>query len=310
MPTVLLLNSLSALPCFKSVTNSSAIKGGLSNPCFKVAADNHFYFAKSTSEQRLDNEIKLAKITELEGLSPTIFYYDKQWFISAYIDGDNLAIAKIPLKDKIEISITLMNQFHLLTTSNPEKINTKTIKILNTIENLNGLFCHDYQAKLISQLNKLGDEIEALLASEINNNTNKLVCCHSDINFSNVLRDKKQRAWLIDFEYACFAPAEFDVAMFIAVNNIPNSKVNLVIELYEQQAMLCINPMLLKLYLLYCYLINGLWYHNRSLDKVATLKHKTKESMTKLAAEQWHAFDCLNQQLALSIDATPLLQFI
>mgnify|MGYP005810426893 CR=1 FL=1 len=306
----LLLKSLSALPCFNNITQISAMTGGLSNPCFKVAADNNFYFAKFTNEQQLANELTLAKIAEFDGITPKLYYHDEQWLISHFIDGNNLAVEQIPLKTKIKISIELMIRFHQLTGSNPEKINTETIETLNTRENFNGLICPDYDVNLIRTLNNIGSVIETLITSEIKTSSNNLVCCHCDINFSNVLRDNKQRAWLIDFEYACFAPVEFDLAMFIAVNNIPESEMCFIIDYYKQRTNSAVETGLLRHYLLYCYLINGLWYYNMSFDKTAVLQHRTQSNMLKLAAEQWQAFDRLSSQLEIPEAAPPLQEFI
>ncbi len=117
MQIILLLKSLSALPCFNNVSCVTAITGGLSNPCFKVKADDAIYFAKFTREQALGNELKIASIAELNGITPSVYYHDNQWLISTYIEGENLAVQTIPLKNKIMTSIELMNQFHQLFSS-------------------------------------------------------------------------------------------------------------------------------------------------------------------------------------------------
>lgn len=305
-----MLKSLSALPCFNQVTSVSVITGGLSNPCFKVAADGACYFAKFTNEQRLSNELKLAKTAEIRGITPSVYYHDEQWFISHYIEGENLAIKQLPLIKKITTSIALMIQFHQLSTSNPEYINAETINPLSITDTVNGLLRPDHKAALITALNTIAHELDAFVAPEMHKTSNKMVCCHSDINFSNVLSDNEQRAWLIDFEFACFAPIEFDLAMLLAVNNIPDPLINFSIDAYEQQTKITVDTKLLGQLLLFCYLINGLWYYNMSLDDAVSVKHRPQDNIAKLASTQWQAFDRLHHQLAPSKNTVSLQQFI
>ncbi len=310
-----MLKSLSALPCFNQVTRVSVITDGLSNPCFKVVADDRCYFAKFTNEKRLSNELKLAKTAAVSGITPSVYYHDDQWFISHYIEGENLAVKQMPLIEKITTSIALMIQFHRLSTSNPENINTESIDTetmspLSITDTINGLLRSDHKASLITVLNTIAHELEAFMAPEKHKTSKKMVCCHSDINFSNVLSDNEQRTWLIDFEYACFAPIEFDLAMLLAVNNIPNPLINFTINAYQQQANIDVETKLLNPLLLFCYFINGLWYYNMSLDAAVSLKHSAQDNLLKLATKQWQAFDRLHRQLTRSKNTMSLQQFI
>jgi len=306
--------ALSALPCFNQVTSICIITGGLSHACFKVEADDACYFAKMTAGVQLETELTLAKVAAFNNLTPRIFYHDEQWLISHYIEGENLAVKEIPLIEKITTSIKLMVTFHQLTASSSEQVNTGKISTLSIIGTINGLFHTSNQPTLITKVAMLGRKIAALIASEMDNTTNSLLCCHSDMNFSNVLtsnnKGKDTNAWLIDFEYACFAPAEFDLAMLITVNNIPLALTDDIIGLYEQQTGRSINKSLLHAFILFCYLINGLWYFNSALDNVLNLTDETKEKMYKLATEQWQAFDTLYRDLNLSKSPTVLMQFI
>jgi len=306
--------ALSALPCFKQVTNINMVTGGFSHACFKVEADDSCYFAKMTTGIQLETELTLAKVAAVNNLTPPIFYHDKQWLISHYIEGENLAVKEIPLIEKITTSIKLMVTFHQLVASSSEQVNIEKISPLNIAGTINGLFHIGNQPTLITAVTMFGRKIAALIAPAINNTTHSLLCCHSDINFSNVLTSNNKghdtNAWLIDFEYACFAPAEFDLAMLTAVNNIPLTLTDDIIGCYEQRAGRAINKSLLHAFILFCYLINGLWYFNSALDNVLNLTDETKEEMYKLATEQWQAFDTLYRDLNLSKNPTVLMQFI
>jgi thiamine kinase-like enzyme len=286
------------------------IAGGLSHVCFKVEADNACYFVKRISGEQLETELTLAKIAALNHLTPDIFYHDEQWLISHYIEGKNLAVKKIPLREKITTSIKLMIAFHQLSPSYPEQININKISTLNIVDTIDDLFHPSNQPTLVTEIIQCGHEIAARIAVEMDKPATTIVCCHSDMNFSNVLsgtngthingdienhknKGKQNKAWLIDFEYACFAPAEFDLAMLIAINNIPPPFIDSIIDLYEQHTALSLNKDLLNTFILFCYLINGLWYFNSSLDETIRSVIGTKESMQALATEQWQAFDVL-----------------
>lgn len=45
-----------------------------------------------------------------------------------------------------------------------------------------------------------------------------LVLCHGDVQPSNVIVDENEVPWLIDFEYACLAPREWDPAKILILN--------------------------------------------------------------------------------------------
>jgi thiamine kinase-like enzyme len=68
------------------------------------------------------------------------------------------------------------------------------------------------------------------------------------------LQDNCNRAWLIDFECAQLAPAEFDLAMFIAVNNIGKQDITDLVAQYQTLVPTYKpNSSLLQHYLLYSF---------------------------------------------------------
>jgi thiamine kinase-like enzyme len=337
------LHSLSTLPCFTDITCVTEISGGLSNPCFKVEADKSYFFAKRTAEPFLNIEIYLTKITANEGLAPALIYHDDQWIISQFISGENLAQSKLTLKDKIAKSIELLVKFHQLAINTnvldqteksrlppPKKNQSLVIPTLDVHSTINELIdeltyeftqadkSSEFSLKLASKLknelatelsliaNRLNKLIAPLVQSIVQSSSTNIVCCHSDINFSNVLIDANQQLWLIDFEYACEAPAEFDIAMFMAINNIPLTLFDEVIGLYEDKADASIDKLLCNYYLAFSYLINGLWYVNQSQLKETS----GSPDFIALTKEQWQSFDNLHEKLSLSLTNKKLSQLI
>ncbi|MBL4940565.1 MAG: phosphotransferase [Colwellia sp.] len=261
-------NALYTLPCFSKVESISVINAGLSQKCYKVYADNKFYFAKTVSGNA---EAKMAVPADTAGFSPSVFYHDQQWLVTDFIDAENLALNISNTKGKINHAIRLMVQCHQLNYQ-PAKLSAQTI----TNELINK---PHFSALKKTELQQYAELVLAPL-----NNSKNLVCCHGDLNFSNVLIDQQKHTWLVDFECACLAPAEFDLAMFIAVNNISENKISGIITQYQHHFFAAkIDHKLLYAYLTFSYFINSLWFTN-SYNK----RHEI--ALLKLHQQQWKKF--------------------
>ncbi|PHR83983.1 MAG: hypothetical protein COA59_08525 [Colwellia sp.] len=276
-------NSLSALPCFIQVENISTISSGLSQSCFKISADNQIYFAKTISD---NTEVSVTICASKSGLSPNVIYHDQHWLISNFIDANNLALNALSIDEKIHHTIKLMVQCH--------QLNIKPAEL--AIEDIvNSLVSHSHYSTL--QKTALL-ELANLIIMPLNDSRNG-VCCHGDLNFSNVLINQAQSTWLIDYGCACTAPIEYDLAMFIAVNNLTSNEVTIIIKQYELQSSLNVDPQLLNHYLLFCYFMNALWYFNAYKE---TMPIEKKQVLLKQTKKQWLAL-----QSALKVDDSPLL---
>lgn len=260
-----IVRQLNNLPCFKQVEKVTPITIGLSSHCYQVFADNKSCFVK---ELTITDEVSVAKDAAQKRFSPRVIYHDNQWLITDYIVADNLLKHPNTLNEKIVISTKLMALCHQLKTHielfNPAKIIDDLISRLPaTIQ----------ESKAFLLLVK---SITAQLTVKDN-----LVCCHGDINFSNILIDKEDNTWLVDFECTTFAPVEYDLAMFIAVNNLEHKKIAIVLEHYQSDSILKIDKSRLYDYLHYCYLVNALWYTQ------AAIINKNSH-IQQLAKQQWN----------------------
>lgn len=281
-------DALSALPCFTQVENISIIAPGLSQHCFKVCADNKVYFAKTINDTA---EASVTACASKLGLSPNVIYHDSDWLISNFVDASNLALSKTDTENKIEHAIKLMVQCHELKIK-PSKLAVK--EIINVLIN-NSHYSSLQQTTLL--------QAAEIISIPLNHNNNN-VCCHGDLNFSNVLINQMQNTWLVDYECACAAPIEFDLAMFIAVNNLDYDKITIIIEQYELQSSVYVDLKLLNHYLLFCYFINALWYFNACHEKMhfEVTNMESKQALLKLAKKQWYALHS-----SLKITDSPLL---
>jgi len=287
------ISSLNSLPCFTEIDKISLVTDGLSHTCLKVITTTQVLFAKKLNSKTADVEVNAVLACAGQGISPHVIYHDKQWLVTEFVEGKTLVHEELELDSKIAIALKLMASCHHLSTVE----HVQSIPSLDTRQSVNALLINptSFIAPQRDALDKvtrtLTDAIESLMCKT----GSMSVLCHGDINFTNILLGEDQRSWLVDFECAHRAPVEFDLAMFIAVNNVPKSEINFVINCYEQNAKLVINKTLLNLFLLFCCIINGLWYYNQYQNAI-----KEKNLLT-LAKQQWLIFDEMNSKYKIVI---------
>lgn len=291
------------LPCFiERDCQINLLTGGESHRCFKVTL-NHGdieknYFVKSlighqsTAMAEVDCNVLAAEID----LSPSIIYHSSLWLVSEFIEGESVASfssvqADFSSTDEIMIAMNLMVKTHQLKA-------TKNHQSLNITELFNELLTklftnlqtqrHFTQYQQVS-LHKVIEEITSVLQAH-----DHLVLCHGDLNYENIRLshafDKNQlakQAWLVDFECCCLAEAEFDIAMFIAINKLSMSDMDTVIQCYQQYSNSTLKIEKVRRYLACCYLINGFWYF-----KAAGESEGANDLLSK-ARQQFVLFDQL-----------------
>jgi len=256
--------ALHTLTCFKHIETIEPITAGLSSHCYKINADKKYYFVKQLTTK---NEAIVGLSAASNSIGPAVVYHDQHWLVTEYIDGINLTLSSHSLDQKIKIACQLMAKCHQLTAKplelSPKKISHDLIR--------NSHFSSQQQITLLHLANQLIPRLKS---------TNKMVCCHGDLNFSNLLIDKTENAYLVDFECACIASAEYDLAMFIAVNVLTKKQASMIIDQYQYYSSIKIDLSLVDAFLSFCYILNGLWY--------AQAYNNTKDSkFSYLAKQQW-----------------------
>lgn len=290
-------NILKALPCFSTIVAFELLADGMSHTCVKVTTTEQVFLAKKLNFTTARTETFAALTCAKQDLSPRVIYHDEQWLVTEFISGTTLAKAELKRSEQISIAVTLMKKLHQL----PILKNNRSIPTLNTTKSIESLIPNSALSNAYKRLTLV--KLTKLLTNEINVQIASLkasnVICHGDINFSNILIGsindaygssanlaRKKAPWLIDFECAHLAPVEYDLAMFIAVNNIPFNNIEEVVENYMTLApSFQVHERLLAYYILYSYFINGLWY----LDNINNLE--VHNPALSLAIEQWSTFD-------------------
>jgi len=277
---------------------------GESHLCFKVTFSQNgaknYYFVKSLIEHQLTSpaEVNSHLVAAENGLAPAVIFYSSSWLVSEFIDGYSLHqfCANHPnfsLSSKVTIAMSLMAKSHQLKAS-------KEHLVINVVELLTGqvnLKIYTQQQKV-----KLRKIIKKITNFQYLNNS--LVLCHGDLNDENIRLSAEfepnqltEKIWLVDFECSSLAEAEYDVAMFIAINQLSENNIDEVVHCYQQYSMLELSREKVLSYLACCYLINGLWY----LGVRGESTHY--KAFTEKALQQLALFD----QLALAEDKVVLL---
>lgn len=263
-----MIESLRSLSCFEHIETIIPVTSGLSSQCFQVNADDNVFFAKQVSSS---NEAKISLLAAQQNISPKVIHHDKHWLITEFIVGQSAELSQLPIDKQISIALKLMSQCHHISAQADELAPSAIIdELINKPH---------FSSRQGAELFALAQQITAKLSSAQDN-----VCCHGDVNFSNILIGPENKSWLVDFECACTAPAEFDLAMFVAVNHIDDKKISMIINQYERQLpAIAINVELFNSYLAFAYFINSLWYYNayQNLNSLA---------LKKLLTQQWHKF--------------------
>jgi thiamine kinase-like enzyme len=268
-----MVQPLSSLACFNHIKTIEPIVAGLSSQCYQVNADNKCFFAKQATTREISVSLQAAS----KNISPTVIFHDQHWLITQYIDSENLALSQQTIDKKILIALKLMVQCHQII-EKPAQLEPKHIAhtLIKQIE-----FSTLQQTEFLRVANQLTSTLK-----QPNNN----VCCHGDLNLSNILITQTKNAYLVDFECALAAPAEYDLAMFIAVNNIEKNQIETIIECYKKHSTIVVNSSLINRYLQFCYLINGLWYMH-AYNKTNLFK------FMNLAKQQWENLQILDMDL-------------
>jgi len=278
------LNTLQSLPCFAEIVDISMLVDGMSHTCSKVTTASQVYFVKRLNKETAWEEVVSCRYAANHGLSPRVIYHDNTWLVTEYIDSITVDKAELSADKRINTSLMLMAKLHQLS----PQLKTGSLPYLDTLKSVQRLFTNPAVLPTRQRviLADITDKLTSIIEAEQKRSGAKNVLCHGDMNYSNILLDMTQQAWLIDFECSHLAPVEFDLSMFIAVNNFPTHHINDIVASYIALVPnYRPNKTLLTYYLLYSFFINGLWYLDNSNHS------EINNHLRSLAIAQWSAFD-------------------
>lgn len=198
-----------ALPCWMGGIEIAVLKGGISNESYVVtdAAGRHvvrFGHDYPFHHVYRDREVMTARAAHEAGLAPAVHYAAPGVMVSAFIGAKTFAAADV-IRERLRIA-DLLRRFH---ERMPRYVSGAGFifwvfhvirDYARTLDAGGSRMRHELPHYLA-----LAEELEAVQAPL------PIIFGHNDLLPANIL-DDGQRLWLIDFEYAGFNTAMFDLA--------------------------------------------------------------------------------------------------
>lgn len=193
--------------------NATLLRSGCRSSCYRV--NNHFFYKVSTCTSDYHLEHKLLSCRNFpHELSPYCYDVseDGSKIVSQYLDGYLATIDTGEILSVVDAILGLEVRLSSLVLTNisgdVEKGTRQQVDFYTRNFQRNTLLC---QIRFRSLL----DEI---MRSVINSFYSSAKVCHGDMGHSNILmpKDKGLSVKFIDWEYAHFGPAGFDIARFIS----------------------------------------------------------------------------------------------
>ncbi len=200
---------IAALPCWTGTPRLEPLVGGLSNVSFVVDDAAGRYVVRTGKDYPFhhvfrDRELVAARAAEAAGFGPAIVYAEPGLTVSRYIEGT--VFAETDVRANIDRIAELMRRFHG--------------QMARGITGPGFIFWvfhvnRDYAVTLKGSRNPLIGRMPELLAlnDELESAQAPLPISfgHHDLLPANLIDDGR-RLWLIDYEYAGFGTAMFDLA--------------------------------------------------------------------------------------------------
>ncbi|MBO3761803.1 choline kinase family protein [Ciceribacter sp. L1K22] len=209
VPNPGLEDRIAALPCWNGAIEIAVLKGGLSNESFIVddASGRHvvrFGTDYPFHQVYRDRELMTARAAHEAGFAPKVEYAEPGIMVSAFVPARTFAGDDVAA-ERQRVAI-LLRRFHK---EMPRHVSGAGFMFwpFHVVRD----YARTLQAgrsRMIPELARylvLAEELEAVQAPL------PIVFAHNDLLPSNIL-DDGERLWLIDFEYAGFSTAMFDLA--------------------------------------------------------------------------------------------------
>ncbi|MBU2485532.1 MAG: phosphotransferase [Alphaproteobacteria bacterium] len=203
------LDRIRTLPCFSGVIDIEPLAGGLSNESWLVTdtAGRHVVrFGQDYPFHHVDRrrEVMTARAAHEAGFAPRVEYSEPGIMVSAFIEARTFDAADV--RANAERIGRLIRDFH---TSMPRHVEGAGFMfwVFHVIR--------DYARTLAKGGSRMADRLPGWL--ELSDRLEAAQCPlpivfgHNDLLPANFL-DDGHRLWLIDFEYAGFSTAMFDIA--------------------------------------------------------------------------------------------------
>jgi thiamine kinase-like enzyme len=265
---------------------------GLNQQCVELRSTTKKYIIKRFNDSRsfevercIYNALKKSDISTQ--LIKALTFQDINYLLLEKLDGQSLCMTQMSQCEKILLASQILARFHF----HVLKASQKQLSTIKTLSLKDILLKLAYSASLTRKQLDLTTDIVSHSINRLENHLGDKVgrtasvCCHGDLNFSNIIANAGNLK-VIDFEAASMMPAEYDIAMMLAVNELDESKIDVASQNYLDQYQACqdsatrierlLDQPLIHAYYLIAILINGLWYLSKSSHSDTSPAHKTK----------------------------------
>ena len=209
LPGCAVEDRIRALPCWNGLIDVSPLKGGISNESYLVTdgAGRHVVrFGKDYPFHHVfrAREVMTARAAHVAGFGPAVRYAEPGVMVSEYLGAKTYGAEDVTAERR-RVAL-LLRRFH---TEMPAEISGAAF-----------LFwpfhvVRDYARTLVAGGSRMAAQLPGYLALaqelEAAQAPLPIVFGHNDLLPANIL-DDGERLWLIDFEYAGFSTAMFDLA--------------------------------------------------------------------------------------------------
>ncbi|MGC1428654.1 MAG: phosphotransferase family protein [Albidovulum sp.] len=204
------LDRIRSLPCWQGPPVAEPLAGGLSNESWKVVDKTGTHVVRFGQDFPFHhvsraNELMAARAAHAAGFAPAVEYAEPGVMVSAFLEVRTWGEAD--LRDNPERVGALLRDFHA---KMPAEVSgpAACFWVFHVIRD----YARTLQAKSSRFAADLPGYVKASDALEAAQLPLPIVFGHHDLLPANLLEDRAGRLWLIDFEYAGFGTAMFDLA--------------------------------------------------------------------------------------------------
>lgn len=222
---------IAALPCWQGDVDIAPISGGITNQNFKVTDQGRAYFVRLGEDIPIHgvmrfNELNASRAASRAGISPDVIFHQDGVLVLRFIDGETLTEASFEDDKVVEKSVELVKRCHY---ELPKYLEGPALtfwvfqvvaQYVNTLQAGN--------SRMIPQLPEL-QKIAQNLSDGVGEI--RLTFGHNDLLPANFISDG-HRLWLIDWDYAGFNSALFDLGGLSSNNSFTEAQEKMMLELF------------------------------------------------------------------------------
>ncbi len=223
-----------SLDFWSSPVEPEPLDGGITNTNFIVNDRGQRFVVRVGDDIPIHgvmrfNELAAAHAAHAAGISPEIVYQAEGVFVMRFIEGRTLSEAEIRQPQNLERIIPLIQTCH---TEIPKYLKGPILVFWPFhVCRSYILTAREGNSRMMDSLPHLVDineELEAAIGEV------KVVFGHNDLLAANFIDDGR-RLWLLDWDYAGFSAALFDLAGLSSNNELSSEQEDWVLETYYQQ---------------------------------------------------------------------------